>query len=131
MKLHLEISGVLLIGLALSHVVFPHYFQWRKELQGVSLITRQILYVHTFFIAFTVLLMGLLCVSAPEELASTALGRRISLGLFAFWFARLIIQFFGYSSSLWKGKVFETSAHVAFTLVWTYLSAVFFLTFLG
>ncbi len=131
MEPHLEIIGILLIGLALMHVVFPRYFRWREELQVVSLITRQILHVHTFFIALTVFLMGLLCLTCASDLMSTPLGRRISLGLFVFWFCRLVIQFFGYSSRLWKGKVFETSVHVVFSLFWLYLSAVFLLVSLG
>lgn len=131
MDRHLEVIGILLICLALLHAVFPRYFQWRKELEKVSLITRQILHVHTFFIALTVFLMGLLCLTSAHELTSTSLGRKIALGLFAFWFARLIIQFFGYSSRLWRGKAFETAAHIAFSLLWIYLSAVFLLTGLG
>lgn len=131
METHLEIIGCLLVGLALLHAVFPRYFRWHEELVGVGLVTRQILYVHTFFIALTVFLMGLLCLTSADELISTPLGHRISLGLFAFWFIRLIIQFFGYSSRLWKGKPFETFAHLAFTLFWAYLSVVFLLVFLG
>ena len=37
------------------------------------------------------------------------------------------IQFFGYSSELWKGKKFETVIHVLFVFIWTYLSVVFLL----
>lgn len=131
METHLEIIGCLLVGLALLHGVFPRYFRWREELAGVSLVTRQILHVHTFFIALTVLLMGLLCLTNADELVSTPFGRRICLGLFIFWFIRLIIQFFGYSSRLWKGKPFETFVHIAFTLLWAYLAAVFLIVFLG
>lgn len=127
MERYLEITGVLLIGLALLHIVFPRYFKWREELRGVSLITRQILHVHTFFIALTVFLMGLLCLTNAREIVTTPLGRRISLGLFVFWFSRLVLQFFGYSSKLWKGKPFETFMHVAFSLLWIYLSVVFLL----
>jgi hypothetical protein len=131
MERYIEISGILLIALALLHAVFPRYFKWREELQGVSLVTRQILHIHTFFIALTVFLTGLLCVTSARELATTPFGRRIALGLFAFWFCRLIIQFFGYSSRLWKGKALETSVHIVFALLWAYLSAVFLLTFLS
>ena len=131
MQKHLEITGILLIGLALLHVVFPRYFKWRDELQGVSLITRQILHVHTFFIALTVLLMGILCVTSAHELTTTSFGRRIALGLFIFWFCRLILQFFGYSSKLWRGKGFETIAHIAFSALWAYLCFVFLFTFTG
>ena len=131
MEPHLEIIGILLIALALLHVVFPRYFKWNEELKGVSLVTRQILHVHTFFIALTVFLMGLLCVTSARALTTTPLGRRIALGLFIFWFCRLILQFFGYSSKLWKGKPFETFVHIMFSLLWIYLSAVFLFTFLG
>ncbi len=87
--------------------------------------------VHTFFIAFTVFLMGLLCLSSADELVNTNLGRKMSLGLGIFWTVRLIIQFFGYSSVLWKGKKFETSMHILFSLFWTYLSVIFLVIYFG
>ena len=77
MQTLLEITGGLLMALALLHVVFPRHFRWKEETAGLSLLTRQILYVHTFFIALTVFLMGLLCVTSAAELMDTPLGRRI------------------------------------------------------
>ena len=97
----------MLVVLALVHVIFPRYFDWKIQLGGLSLINRQMMYVHTFFIALVVLLMGVLCVTSASELVNTPLGQKVCTGLFVFWFARLIIQFFGYSSELWKGKPFE------------------------
>jgi hypothetical protein len=129
MTLHLKITGAVLVLLALIHFAFPKYFNWKKELQALSLINRQMMEVHTFFVAFVVLLMGLLCIIHPEELTSTTLGKSICLGLGTFWLARLIIQFFGYSSKLWKGKRFETLVHVLFSLLWAYFSGVFFTIF--
>lgn len=120
-----------MIGLALVHGVFPRYFRWREDLRSVSLITRQILHVHTFFIALLLLLMGMLCVSSASELIGTGLGRKIAGGFSLFWFARWMIQFFGYSTQLWKGKLFETWVHVVFCVLWGYLSGVFLLVSLG
>ena len=125
MHLHLKIIGLLLIALALIHIVFPKYFNWGKELSSLSLINRQMIMVHTFFIAVTIFLMGLLCLTSSSDLIDTGLGKKIAMGLGAFWAIRLIIQLFGYSSKLWKGKAFETSIHVLFTLVWAYLSFIF------
>ena len=125
MELHFKIIGVLLIALALVHVVFPKYFNWDKELKSLSLINRQMMIVHTFFIALTVFLMGLLCLTSSTELIESNLGKKTSLGLGLFWTVRLFIQFFGYSSMLWKGKKFETSMHLLFSLLWIYLSIVF------
>ena len=130
MELHLKIIGVLLILLALLHIIFPRYFKWKAELNSVSRINRQMVYVHAFFIAFMVFLMGLLCLTSSTELTTTNFGRRISLGLGIFWTTRLFIQFFGYSPLLWKGKTFETTVHVLFSILWTYFSRVFILTYI-
>jgi hypothetical protein len=75
--------------------------------------------------------MGLLCLTSAIELTTTAFGKRISLGLSIFWALRLFIQFFGYSSLLWKGKVPETIVHVLLSMLWIYLSAIFLLAYLA
>lgn len=129
MEIHFKIIGVLLIALSLVHIVFPKYFNWNKELKSLSLINRQMVTVHTFFIALTVFLMGLLCLTSSTELIETNLGKKISLGLGLFWTVRLFIQFFGYSPDLWKGKKFETFMHIIFSLLWTYLSIIFLTTY--
>ncbi|MEP6789640.1 MAG: hypothetical protein ABJB40_14470, partial [Acidobacteriota bacterium] len=82
-------------------------------------------YVHTLFIALTILLIGLLCLFSAGDLVNTQLGKRICLGLAIFWGTRLLIQFFGYSSELWKGKVFETVMHILFSILWIYISMIF------
>ncbi len=128
MEMHLKIAGSLMIALALVHAVFPKRFGWKQELASLSALTRQILYVHTFFIALTVLLMGILCITSAEMLTGTEFGKRVALGIAIFWIARLLIQFFGYSSDLWKGKRFETIVHIVFILMWAYFSVVFVLT---
>ncbi len=127
MYLHLKIIGILLIALALIHVIFPKYFNWDKELNSLSLINRQMMTIHVIFIALTVFLMGLLCLTSSNELINTDLGKKISLGFALFWTIRLLIQFFGYSSKLWKGKTFETGVHILFILLWTYLSFIFWI----
>jgi len=125
METHLKTIGILLLMLAVMHIFFPKYFNWKSELESLSLINRQMMIVHTFFIALVVLLMGVLCLFNPTELLETELGKTISLGFGLFWSIRFIIQFVGYSSKLWKGKKFETIVHIMFSLLWAYLSIVF------
>ena len=128
MEIHFKIIGVLLMLLAIIHVLFPKYFNWKQEFQSVSLINRQMMFVHTFFIALVVFLMGLLCLMSSTDLIETKLGQTITFGFGIFWSARLFTQIFVYSKDLWKGKTFETIMHVFFLLLWTYLSLVFILT---
>ena len=131
MEIHFKIIGVLLMILALVHIIFPKYFNWKEELKSLSLINKQMMSVHTFFIALVVFLMGLLCLSSSTDLIETKLGKSISLGLGIFWAVRLYIQFFVYSSKLWKGKIFETSIHIIFSGLWIYLCAIFWINYLN
>ncbi|MBS1569133.1 MAG: hypothetical protein JST45_06780 [Bacteroidetes bacterium] len=128
---HLHVIGFLLVLLALVHIGFPRYFQWRTELASLSLMNRQMMHIHMFFIALMVLMMGILCLTSAQELTSTVFGKRIALFLGVFWSIRLMVQLFGYSIRLWKGKRFETVVHVVFTLFWSYASVVFFWTVWG
>jgi hypothetical protein len=130
MELQLKITGILLIMLALLHVSFPKYFNWKTELHSASLINRQMMYVHTFFIGIVVFLMGLLCLCSTNDLLTTKLGKQLSFGLFIFWGLRLLFQFFVYSPNLWKGKQFETAMHIVFSLLWAYFTTVFLIIYL-
>jgi hypothetical protein len=123
----LEIAGGLLVLLALLHIGFPRYFRWGEELASMSLINREMMYIHAFFLALVVLLIGILCLLAADDLVHTPLGRKIDLGLALFWMIRLLVQFFGYSSAHWRGKRFETLVHVLFSLLWIYLTVIFLL----
>lgn len=125
MILQLKIIGFGLITLALIHLIFPKYFNWAEELKSISLINKEMMYVHTLFIGLTIILMGVLCLTSAQELVETELGRRICFGLGIFWFVRLLVQFFGYSSVLWKGKRIETIVHVVFIFLWSYLTLIF------
>lgn len=125
MEVHLKIIGVLLMLLASIHVFFPKYFSWKDELRSLSLINRQMMTVHTFFIAFVVFLIGLLCLTSSTDLMLTNFGKTISLGLGIFWATRLIFQLFVYSRKLWKGKTLETIIHIVFIILWMYLTSVF------
>lgn len=129
MQIQLIIVGIIFILLAFIHIVFPKYFEWEKEFKSLSLANRQIMKIHTVFIALTVFLMGLLCLTSANDLMETSLGKKIILGLAIFWTTRLVFQFFGYSSKLWKGKIFETSVHIIFSFLWIYISFVFWIIY--
>jgi hypothetical protein len=78
---------------------------------------------HPF--AVTLFLVGLLCLKSAPDLVGTTFGKRVSLGLGIFFLLRLLVQFFGYSSKTWKGKMLETTVHVLFSIFWTYITVIF------
>lgn len=125
-EFHLKLAGIALIVLGLSHAVFGPRFQWKEELGRISLLNRQIFYVHTFFIALVVVLLGILALFYTKELLTPSpLARVVLSGILFFWVCRLLIQFFVYDASLWKGNRFNTRMHVLFSFLWLYLVCVF------
>ena len=75
MEPHLKAIGILLMALASVHIIFPKYFNWKEELRALSLINRQMMLVHTFFIVLTVFLMVLI-ISSPWWHQNEPLPRR-------------------------------------------------------
>lgn len=123
--LNLRIVGMLMIALALFHALLPGRFKWKDEFASLSLLSKQIMYVHTFFVALMVLLMGILCAVYAEELTMPGLAEPLAYGLLLFWGLRGVFQFFVFSSALWSGKAFETRVHLFFSALWIYFSSIF------
>ena len=125
-ELHLRIAGAMQIALALLHLDFGRRFHWREELARVSLLNRQMFYVHTFFLCVVLALIGSLSLFAPAALLEPSrLARLVLGGIAGFWALRLFCQWFVYDRSLWRGHTFHTVMHVVFTLMWTYFVAVY------
>ena len=124
--LHLRLAGALLLCLAAAHVVLPRALGWSVELQSVSLMTRQVSYVHTYFIGLLCALFGLAgTVLATDLLTPDRLARAVLIGAIAVWGSRLLAELCIFDSSLWRGNTLTVLGHVAFVLLWTYQTLVF------
>jgi hypothetical protein len=123
---HLRLVGALLLLLGGSHVFFNRYFGWEQELQAVSLLTRRIFFVHTFFIGLGVMLAGAGSLFyADVLLRRDALSRAVLVAMTAFWLCRLLAQFLAYDSAIWRGNRFRTFMHVAFGMLWCYVTTTY------
>lgn len=122
----LEVAGVGLIALALSHLAFARALRWRDELERVSLLTRQIFHVHTFFICVVLVGMGALSLFGTKLLLDGSPLAKAVLAAFAvFWALRVFCQWFVYDASLWRGNRLNTAIHWLFTVVFSALTAVY------
>jgi lysylphosphatidylglycerol synthetase-like protein (DUF2156 family) len=131
LEINLRLIGLTQLLLALSHLSFKRQFDWERDLQQLSLLNRQVFYVHTFFIAFTVFLMGLLSAFGAKQLISPSpLASFLSAGLTLFWLARLYCQFFYYDKQLWKNQPFRTAVHIIFSFAWIWYSGIYLLVFI-
>ena len=124
MEFQLKIIGVFWSRWPCCTPSFPRTSAGSKILAGLEPINRQMMYVHAFFIALTVFLMGILCFTSSPEITGTPLEEKWP-GPCRFLGRRLLIQFFGYSPQPVAWKAFETTIHVVFAVFWAYLTAVF------
>ena len=131
LTLHFKILGLALMILAVAHIPIHRHFKWKEETTILSLLTRQIFHVHTFFVALTVWMFGALTFFFTDELLQPSeLPAAILFGFTAFWAIRLLVQLFVYDSALWRGKRFETMMHIIFTCFWIYCISVYGYAFL-
>jgi hypothetical protein len=124
--LHLRIVGALLVVLGLSHVFFDRFFGWGRELSAVSLLTRKVFFVHTFFIGLGLVLIGAgSFFMASQLLEPSALSRAILMAMVVFWLCRMLAQWFVYDAAIWRGNPFRTVMHVVFSALWIYVTATY------
>lgn len=125
LAIHLQIMGWISLILAALYPIYPKRFRWHQELQQVSMLTRQVFFVHCGFIILLLVMQGVLLAGFQEVLLQpNSAGLALTVGLLIFWIYRLIAQLFIYDRRLWQGNSLHTIVHVAFTGLWCYLSAV-------
>jgi len=123
---HLHAGGVAMASLVVVNLFVPSRFHWREEMSRLSLVNRQIFQVHTIFLVLTLgLFSALLMTCASALLEPTRLSRAVLIGLTIFWALRMVVQWFFYSSTLWRGHRFNTFVHYGFSVLWVYLTGVF------
>ncbi|HEX4567037.1 MAG TPA: hypothetical protein VH138_10415 [Vicinamibacterales bacterium] len=123
---NLRAAGVLLAMLVVVNLFVPSRFGWRADMAKLSLLNRQIFQAHSVFLVLILALSSaLLLTSADALLEPSRLSRAILLGLTIFWGLRMVMQWFFYSSDIWRGRRFFTVMHIVFSITWIYMTSVF------
>jgi hypothetical protein len=126
LSMPVRIAGMILILLAGLHVPIRRHLKWREESARLSPANAAIFQVHTFFICFVLVMMGLPCLLEPSVLLDKSrAGAWLTWSFAAFWTTRLFVQWFVFPKELWQGKRMETIAHVSFSILWIALSGLF------
>jgi hypothetical protein len=121
-----RLGGAALICVAVMHVFLGRWLDWRRDAAQLTLVNRQIFYVHCFFIAFGVAMNGVLALAfAPLLVEPSALARLLLAGMTLGWTIRLLFQLFVYSPDLWRGNRTRSALHALAGGLWLYLAAVF------
>ncbi len=118
-------SGILHFGTLLASAAVPQVLQWKRELETLSRLSRQLIWVHGLFIVLTIIGFGVLTAFNSVELAShTPLARCVCGFIALFWAARLAIQFFVFDARPFLTSAFLKLGYHGLTLVFLYQTAV-------
>jgi hypothetical protein len=108
-RFHLQLAGALMLALSVAHIFFWRYFRWGSELASVSLLTRQVFGVHTFFIALVLAIFGELSLWETDALLDQgSLDRSFLASMLFFWLCRLGCQWLVYDSEIWRRRPLYT-----------------------
>jgi len=89
----LRVAGAGLILLAGLHVPIGRHLKWREDGARLSLVNASIFRVHTFFICFTLVMMGLPCLfDRAVFVESSRAGAWLAWSFSAFWTTRFFFR---------------------------------------
>jgi len=120
------IGGILHLGILLASAAVPKVLNWRKSLQQLDTLSRQLVWVHGAFIVLVIIGFGLLSLLFAEHLASgSPLARGVCAFIAIFWAARLIVQFFVFDAQPYASTRLLKLGYRGLTLVFVYHTVVY------
>lgn len=92
-------GGLLHLGWAVFHLLFPRLFKWGINLASLDLVNNGIMRIMNYCLTYYFLAVAFLSIYWAPELVDSYLGRQV-LGLIAgFWLLRLGLQFSYFKAS--------------------------------
>jgi hypothetical protein len=127
----LLVAGGLHFGLLVAAGLVPLKLRWAQDLAKLDPLTRQLIWVHGFYIVMLIIAFGLgTLMLADEMIAGTVLGRALCGFIALFWAVRLGLQltFFDMKAHLTSrllrlGERTLTVTFTYFTAVYTWAAA--------
>jgi len=89
------VAGLAHIALSLGSLAIPRILRFREGLSSLRPLLREMFWTYSGYILATNVFFGIVSILAPEEIVSgTFLARAICIFILAYWFGRILIQFF-------------------------------------
>jgi hypothetical protein len=119
-------GGVLHLGILIASALVPGVLDWRRELDKLRPLMRQLVWVHGVFIVLTIIGFAVISLIAPRELASgTTLARAVCAFVAAFWLCRLGVQLFVFDARPFLTNAYLKLGYHALTIVFLILVATY------
>lgn len=126
LSLLLFVGGWLHFSLLPAGMLVPFELNFRRELNKVDPLLRQLVWVYYVFIALSIIGFGIVSIGFAGTLAEqTPLARAVCAFIALFWITRLVIQLFVFDAKPHlRTRLLRVGYH-ALTLVFTYHAVVY------
>lgn len=133
LDLLLRFVALLQLGLAVLSLFLPRILDWKPEMDRMSRLVRDVFEIHSWFIALTLVIWGVLTWRFAPEMAhaSTALTRWLCAAIGIFWGIRSVLQWTHYDPSHWRGIASRTIIHWTLFFGYAAWATVYFMAVFG
>ena len=115
------------LGIAVLNLFLIRLLGWKKDLESMPLLLREVFRVHAWFISITLALFGIWTWRFVEVMAygGDPVASWIAGGIGIFWAIRTVLQVTYYSRSHWRGRTGRTIVHFALLMIYGALALVY------
>lgn len=102
----LSLGGLFILGFSIFHIFFEKIFRWKSDLQSLTYLNRQIMYLLNWCLTLIFVAFAYLSLFWQKELLDTSLGHFLIGFIAFFWFFRLVLQFVCFGFKNLKSNLF-------------------------
>jgi hypothetical protein len=124
----LRLAALAQLGVVALNLFLIRLMNWRRDLNAMPLLIREVFQIHVYFISITLAIFGALTLRFAREIASAAqpICVWLAVGIGSFWAIRSVMQWTHYSAVHWRGDRVRTLIHWALFLGYGAFAAVYF-----
>lgn len=126
----LQLVAAIQLMIAIMNLFLFRMMKWQPELGQLSLLVREVVQVHSWFISIILGFFAILTLRFQNDMATLShpFFAWFAAGIGIFWLFRTFLQLFYYSPSHWRGRPVRTLIHIACLAVYGGMSAVYLFT---
>ena len=128
LELFLRLAALAQLGVVVLNLFLIRIMNWRRDLDMMPLLIREVFQIHVYFISITLAIFGAVTWRFASEIATAAqpICVWLAIGIGFFWAIRSIMQWTHYSAVHWRGDRMRTLIHWALFLGYGAFAAVYF-----
>jgi hypothetical protein len=124
----LRLAALAQLGVVVLNLFLVRIMGWRRDLNAMPLLIREVFRIHLYFISITLAIFGAVTWRFAAEIANATspICVWLAIGIGAFWAIRSVMQWSHYSAVHWRGDRLRTLIHWTLFLGYGAFAAIYF-----